>query len=184
MRRSKEENETNEKNTCDTEEEGEDYYLDHNVRKEPDKHGAVYSQWCNKRDFSDRVTILYGHNMTDGSMFKQLHKYKTEGFMEDHQTIEVYMPGQRLAYRVFAAYEMPARVIMDEWENFPDELSVRNYIIEIRSFGGVQVKDVKVAADSRILTLITCNSDSSKRFIIQAFQIDNYVNDVVERRSQ
>ena len=49
-------------------------------------------QNINDKDFEDFDTILYGHNMRDGSMFRQLHSYWNEGFFAKHRTINPKIP--------------------------------------------------------------------------------------------
>ena len=52
------------------------YYLDKNLDKEYEFAGSIFSERMNKKDYSDPVTVLYGHNMLNGSMFATLHKFK------------------------------------------------------------------------------------------------------------
>ena len=47
---------------------------------------------CNKRDYSDRVTVLYGHNMANGSMFATLHRFYDADFFNQNRYIYVYTP--------------------------------------------------------------------------------------------
>jgi len=46
-----------------------EYYLNHNFEKSENKGGAIFMDYRLKEDFSNFNTILYGHNMKDGSMF-------------------------------------------------------------------------------------------------------------------
>lgn len=62
--------------------EGEDdYYLKHNMYGEPEFAGTIYTEKCNKTDFSDPNTLIYGHNMRNGSMFQNLHKFEEKEFL-------------------------------------------------------------------------------------------------------
>ena len=56
------------------------FYIDHDVNKNYLFAGSIYSEFSNLRNFSDRDTVLYGHNMLDGSMFADLHKFEDEDF--------------------------------------------------------------------------------------------------------
>lgn len=46
-----------------------DYYLNHNVDGSEGYPGCIYTQPYNSRDWSDNQTVLYGHNMKNGTMF-------------------------------------------------------------------------------------------------------------------
>ena len=58
----------------------DDFYLNHNVNRENEFAGAIYTEKQNAKDYSDPVTVLYGHNMLNGSMFKSLHKFEDAKF--------------------------------------------------------------------------------------------------------
>ena len=56
------------------------YYLNHSAEKTDSVSGAIYSENYNKKNFDDPITLLYGHNMKDGSMFAGLHKYEEDTY--------------------------------------------------------------------------------------------------------
>ena len=51
-----------------------DYYLKRNLDGSTGYPGCIYSENMNSKEFDDPVTILYGHNMQNGTMFGQLRK--------------------------------------------------------------------------------------------------------------
>ena len=46
---------------------------------------------------------IYGHDMKDGSMFKDLHKFEDADFFEQHDTVTIYTENECKTYRIFAA---------------------------------------------------------------------------------
>lgn len=152
----------------------EDYYLKHNVFGDSDIHGCIYSQKCNARDFSDSVTVLYGHNMRDGSMFQQLHKYEDEDIFYKKGFIEVYTPEAKRVYQVVAAYTMPAESILDKWNGCKEPIDMFNYIQEIKFCEGIYNDDAVLNTNSQLLTLCTCNWDGRKRYVVQGVLIDTH----------
>ena len=78
------------------------YYLNHTVDGRKRIEGAIYTENYNSKDFSDPNTLIYGHNMKNGSMFKGLHKYKDRKFMEEHDEVLIYQDGRVLKYKIFA----------------------------------------------------------------------------------
>ena len=84
---------------------GEDnaYYVNHTFQKSENKAGAIFMDYRCKADFGDAHTILYGHNMKDGSMFALLDQYQDTAFLEDHQEFYIHQEGRILVYRVISA---------------------------------------------------------------------------------
>ena len=50
-----------------------EYYLKHTFKKTEHVAGSIFLDKDNSPDFSNRKTILYGHNMKDGSIFQGLY---------------------------------------------------------------------------------------------------------------
>lgn len=57
----------------------------------------------NQPDFTDQNTIVYGHNMKNGSMFGTLDKYQDKELFEQHPEFYLYLPDKILKYRIFPA---------------------------------------------------------------------------------
>lgn len=70
--------------------EEEDYYLTHSEDKKESVYGAIYTQNYNCDDFSDSNTVIYGHNMKNGTMFGGLKKYREEAYFANHIYISVF----------------------------------------------------------------------------------------------
>ena len=58
----------------------------------------------NDIDLAREHLILYGHQMKDGSMFKQLNGYKDKDFYKEHPEITLYLRNQKYSYDVVAVY--------------------------------------------------------------------------------
>jgi len=52
--------------------------------------GAIYTESLNAKDFSDYNTVVYGHNMKDGSMFQGLHAYEDSQYLEKHPYVYIH----------------------------------------------------------------------------------------------
>ena len=70
--------------------EDDTHYLKYNFKNEPEFAGCIYTEKANKKDFTDPNTIFYGHNMRNGSMFQNLHKFEDEQFFNKHKEVYVY----------------------------------------------------------------------------------------------
>ena len=108
-----------------------DYYLDHNIDGSSGYPGCIYSQGqYNGTDFTDNNTILYGHNMKDGSMFASLHNYEDIEFFDSHRFAYIYTPdGEIHAYSIYAAYVftndlIPMKYDLESDQGFKDYLEM------------------------------------------------------------
>lgn len=61
-----------------------DYYLHRAVDGSYLRVGSVFLAGNCKSDFSGKYNILYGHNMSDGSMFADVMKYIDHSFFDTH----------------------------------------------------------------------------------------------------
>ena len=58
--------------------EDNNMYLHQTYEKNYNFAGTIFIDYENKRDFSDCNTLVYGHNMKNGSMFGMLKKYRAD----------------------------------------------------------------------------------------------------------
>lgn len=76
-------------------------YLEIDFEGKKNASGAIFLDYESEPDFSGRHNILYGHHMKNGSMFKDIIKYKEETFFKEHQDITIYTPEQEFHLRPF-----------------------------------------------------------------------------------
>lgn len=146
------------------------YYLNHTIDGKKKTEGAIYTEDYNSKDFEDANTVIYGHNMKNGSMFKTLHRYKDKQFLLDNSEIYIYQKDKIFKYKIFAAYIYDNRHLMLSFD-FEDENSFRNYLNNVltkRDISSNINTNVDVTADDRIITLSTCNNNEKQRYLVQA----------------
>lgn len=155
--------------------ESDSFYLDHNINKEYEFAGMIYSQKMNSLDFTDPVTVLYGHNMKNKSMFGSLHNFEDAEFFEENEEFYVYTPGHILTYEVAAAYVYDNRHIMNTF-NFLEESEMQEYIDSILSPNSMTAnvrEGVRITTEDHILTLSTCNGNDNQRYLVQGVLISD-----------
>ncbi len=157
----------------------DDFYLHRDVNKSAKYAGSIYMEYCNSSEFTDRVTVLYGHNMKDGSMFANLHKFENPDFFKKHRYFYVYTENEILTYEVVSAYNYSDKHIMNSY-NFTENKVFKNYleyILNPRSaVKNVRKKlDHKLTTDDRVLTLSTCLNIGDGRYLLQGVLVkDEY----------
>lgn len=151
----------------------EDLYLHHAPDGSYRRSGSIYMQSLNESDFSDPNTVLYGHYMANGTMFADLHKFRKTEFFQQHDTIYVYTPGHILTYRIYSAFVYDDRHILNSFD-FSDETQYQAFLeqtlrpVTMRK----QVREgVTVTTEDRILTLSTCTTKNTERYLVEGVLI-------------
>ena len=153
--------------------EADDYYLNTTIDGKSGYPGSIYTEKYNATDFSDPVTVVYGHNMKEGTMFTDLHKYTDKTFFDQNPYIYIYLPDRTLKYQIFAAVAFDDRYILGNY-NFQDKEDFQKYLDELRSsIDGNVNNDVQVTQESTILTLSTCIGEyPEQRWLVNATLVD------------
>lgn len=151
------------------------FYLEHNVYRQYQFSGTIYSEIKNQPDFHDRVTVLYGHNMLNGSMFASLHNFEDPNFFDENNTIFIMTKDKELTYLVYAAYTYDDRHILNSFF-FNDDTVFQEYIdstLDPHTVNGIVREGVKPTIEDKILTLSTCtNGAANTRFLVQGVLVD------------
>ena len=152
-----------------------DFYLEHDVYKNYSFPGAIYSQPVNKRDYSDRVTVLYGHNMLNGTMFADLHKFTNQSFFDSHPYFYVYTKDRKLTYEVVSSHGFDDRSILGS-HDFSDDKVFSEWLTAAQNPHSMYYtvrRDIKLDLNSKILVLSTCSNGTDARFLVQGVLISD-----------
>lgn len=149
----------------------DDYYLDHNLDGTQGLPGCIYTQGYNTKTYRDGNTILYGHNMKNGSMFKTLHSFEKEEFFQENRYIYIYTPESVLVYEIFAATEYTNEHILYKY-NFSEEGAVSTFAEDILQMKGNSsnnhyLEDAVITDEDKLVTLSTCiGGRATSRWIV------------------
>lgn len=151
-------------------------YLNYDVQLNRSRAGAIFTDVGNHPDFSDNNTIIYGHNMFDGSMFSDIGKYVDDkDFFNEHAYIYIYTNNEIRLYRVFAS------LITEETSdvytlNFGSEESYLNYIQTNANASSVPARIIP-SGTPPLITLSTCrHSSGPERNVALAYLVDTLPN--------
>jgi SrtB family sortase len=79
-------------------------YLRLTFRGELNPAGSIFMDYRALQAFETPVTILYGHNMRDGSMFASLHKFLDRDFLANNSELTIITAcGDIFTYEIFEA---------------------------------------------------------------------------------
>lgn len=157
------------------------YYLKHNYVGTTTDYGSIFVLSENADDFSDFNTLVYGHNMPDGQMFAQLHKFRDSSFFEEHGEIIIYTPGRKLTYQVFAAYRTDNLNIIVNNDFSTEELQ-EAYIERIYTHTDLALfkPEYPVSASDRIVTLSTCIGNPDFRYVVQGVLVSDELGEFTQ----
>ncbi|MDD4774400.1 MAG: class B sortase, partial [Eubacteriales bacterium] len=114
--------------------------------------------------FEDNNTIIYGHNMLNGTMFSDLLRYRKQSYYDSHPAMKLYTPQGNYDILLFSGY-----MTTDKSDSYTLNLSdeaFEQYIAEAIAASDFKT-DIRPGADSRLVTLSTCdNRTSDKRYVV------------------
>lgn len=144
-------------------------YLTKTFTANDNKLGAIFMDYRNSNDFSDRNTFIYGHHLNvGGEMFSELLEYESESFCKEHPNFYIYTPdGKVRTYTVFSA-----GVVKDTADNYKidyaSDADFEEYLKLCQDSSNYTVDDVELNAQSQIVSLSTCtNVRDDERFLVQ-----------------
>lgn len=80
------------------------YYLKHSFDKKYNSNGSIFT--TDLLPFEEDETIVYGHNMRNGSMFSNLGNYLDKDFLYSHLKFKIYTPNGDYEASVFSVYSI------------------------------------------------------------------------------
>lgn len=159
-----------------TEEMDPDYYLEHTIDDEKNLPGAIYTQISfNSKEMTDPVTVIYGHNMRNDSMFGSLSEYKNEEYRLAHPYIYVYTPEHIYKYEIFGAVTYTNTHILSAYDCNEDVNGREEFLTSLREESSSPTwlsEEIVVSSSDRIIVLSTCNNNDAQRFIICAVLVE------------
>ena len=156
---------------------GDDFYLSHGIDKKKSRAGVPFvDRRCTVAPFGAN-TIIYGHNMRNGTMFSGLEKYRDEDYGKGHKLVYLYTPLGLQEYGVFAAFESRIFGVDDPDFKHYDFLGVggkaefEKYIANVRGLS-LYSFDASVSYGDELLTLVTCSYHTKRgQFVLVAKKV-------------
>jgi len=142
-----------------------EHYLYHDIFGNANVNGALFMDFRNAPDFSNPNTIIYGHNMRNGTMFHDLRHFMQRDFFARHPFIFIVAEHEVLVYEIFSAFSTAIDFdYIQVFFNHPQEFA--NLLDEITS-RRVYNTGISVNRYDNILILSTCtNAREDTRFVV------------------
>ena len=155
-----------------------DVYLHKTFTASENTLGAIFLDVNNAGDFTDQNSIIYGHRMKDGSMFRKLEEYQEKSFWEENPYFYIYTPdGKEITYHIYSVgiVSDTAKTYTVSFANTEEFQSYIDYTMSTADYD----TEVEVTTDDNIVTLSTCTSAGDRyRFVVHGVKIrEAYLED-------
>ena len=141
------------------------YYLNRDFNKRKNSMGWIFMDYRNNDKDLDKNTIIYGHNIKQGIMFGTLkYALNSSWYKKDsNQIITFNTPTKNMKWRIFSIYKIPATedYLKTEFTSDEEFLEFTN-MLKNRSIHNF---NVEIDGNSKILTLSTCFSHSTRHVV-------------------
>ena len=139
-----------------------DYYLRRDLNGDDAQAGTLFLD-CRCDGMASPNTIIYGHNMKNGSMFGTLKAFADEAFFEEHTQGTIYLPRETLILEFFAYMVVKST----DAEIYGVERG-EGYLNYVRQ-GARHFRDAGLAQGDRVVTLSTCSYEfNNARMVLLA----------------
>jgi sortase, SrtB family len=118
--------------------------------------GSIFMDYRCMPDFSLFNTIIYGHNMKNGSMFGTLPSFRTAAFFAQHPEGIIHLEDETYRLEFFACVltNRYDTTIYNSLQNTQtDKLAFLNHVQSTAA----QYRDIGISAEDTIVTLSTCS---------------------------
>ncbi|HHV51353.1 MAG TPA: class B sortase [Clostridiales bacterium] len=150
-----------------------EYYLTHDFQKARNKNGALFFDERNNLETpndTNRVLIIYGHNMASGQMLSPLNKMLNNlNYVRSAPVINLDTLFDRREYKVFAVMLLSTRKEDGPYFNylrtsFADDEDFMDFVANIRARSIYDFNSVDIRPDDQLLILSTCTTTSGAKF--------------------
>ena len=138
------------------------YYLDHNYKKQKTEKGSIFLDKSYDWDIKSNNLIIYGHNLVNGQMFKDLLKYAKEDFYKKHKAIRFTTEKEDKEYEIISAFKSKVYNQKEknafryyDFINAKSEKEYNNFVKQAKEASLYDTKNTAKYGDE-LITLITC----------------------------
>lgn len=141
-----------------------EYYLHNMINGEYNFAGTLFVDYRCEKDFAGLNTIIYGHNMKNGSMFGDLPKYKAQDYYDAHPTMWLLTPDK--TYKVELLSGQVTASDSDAYDIISKREDLTKYLENAVSQSFFKT-DSSVDDAEKIITLSTCSYEyENARFVV------------------
>ena len=143
------------------------YYLERTWDRQSNAMGSIFLEYLNQPDLTDYNTIVYGHNMNDGSMFAGIREFRDQEFWKTHPYVYILSDQGVYRYEIFSAYQASVKSSTYGLDFSGD--GDRAAFLHNAAANSVIETGIEPELTDRVLTLSTCNGAGyATRWVVHA----------------
>lgn len=150
-----------------------EYYVHrtYDLSSDTSKAGCIFMDYRMADDFSSPYSIIYGHNVRDGSMLSDLARLKDQTLYDEEPYFWILTPKGSYRYQIFSIFQChrSADVFQKSFDGWGEDFSKWQNELKLRnSMQG----DVELKEDGHVIAFSTCVPNSFDRTIVCGTYID------------
>lgn len=131
-----------------------EYYLRRLIDGSYNRAGTIFMDYRNSKDLLDGITIIYGHNMKNNTMFSSLLNFKEQSYYDEHKKLYYFTENIKYEIDLIAGYTENADSIVYQ---YPYNERYRNDIIRNAIKNSTFKSDIESMPEDKIIVLSTCS---------------------------
>ena len=124
--------------------------------------GTVFMDTDNKKDFSDRLTWLFGHargsKVGDHRMFNDVNFYDKQDYFDQHPYVVIETPERKYYYEAMCLVIVPETTAFYR-TSFKDDKDFTTQLKKVYEDGQTKNPNIKIKASDKYLVLSTCREE-------------------------
>ena len=124
--------------------------------------GTVFMDTDNKKDFSDRLTWLFGHargsKVGDHRMFNDVNYYDKQDYFDQHPYVVIETPERKYYYEAMCLVIVPETTAFYR-TSFKDDKDFTTQLKKVYEDGQTKNPNIKIKASDKYLVLSTCREE-------------------------
>lgn len=142
-----------------------DFYLTRFLDGTVTAGGTLFADCVCPSDFSGLNTIIYGHNMKNGSMFALIDDYAEQDFFEAHPVMYLNTPSQNYKVEIFSGFTTDPESFVYT-SAFASDEDYESFLRALLSSSEIDCR-TEVGSSDHIVTLSTCTYTAEDvRFVL------------------
>lgn len=145
-----------------------DFYLEHDFNKRKTKNGWIFGDYRNNFENFNNNTIIYGHNLINGTMFGTLPKLLNKNWFsnKNNHYIKLSTKNTNTVWQIFSIYKITPTT--DYLQTRFNSTTVYQEFLNTLKNRSQHKFDLDVNYTDKIITLSTCDNTGTKRVAIHA----------------
>ena len=158
------------------------FYLDRDLDGNKTKEGTIFAEatvndkYINGRDLNDPVTVLYGHNMANRTMFGGLQSFLKSMDFSQENLIYMYQTDRRVTYQIVGGVQYDLSHII-YYHDFSNDQVFNDFFTQLwketDSTTNLDGANKPVAGDKVLILSVCKNGDDNHRYLIVAKMIED-----------